>query len=192
MDATPRTLFLGNLPYAITQSELTDTFGRFGEIESVRIITDRYLGRRVPNGVAFIEFEDAESVARAVSAPKPFVIHDREITLGRAKVVHRRDTVFVSGIPAKATKVDLLRAFDGLNPVNARIAETNSARRRGFGFVKFASEDNQERAVRERTHVMIKGEEAVIRFANRGFDERPKTARTRPGRGRRVPKPASE
>jgi RNA recognition motif-containing protein len=189
-DETPRTLFLGNLPYALTQDELVDAFGRFGKIKSVRIITDRYLGRRVPNGVAFIEFDEGASVARAIAEPGPFVMQGREITVRRAKtkVLHRRDTAFVSGIPVGATKTDLLKAFDGLNAVDARIAETNSGARRGFGFVKFANEADQERAVSGRMHVMIRGEEAVVRFAKRGFDERPPMARRGRRGGRRVPR----
>jgi RNA recognition motif-containing protein len=77
----------------------------------------------------------------------------------------------VSGIPEGTTKQDLLEAFAGYHPVDARVSRANSAAGRGFGFVKFASETDQELAVLNCTHVMIRGEESVVRFANRGYDE---------------------
>jgi RNA recognition motif-containing protein len=181
------TLFLSNLPYAITDDELTDALTPYGTVVGIRKITDKYMGRRVPNGVAFVELANPAELIAALSAP--LVIGGRRIVLQAAKprVVHKRDSVFVSGIPPGTTKQDLLEAFAEYRPTDARVARVNSDAGRGYGFVKFASADEQELAVRNATHVMICGEESVTRFANRGYDERPASPRTAV-RGRRPPR----
>ena len=38
-------LYVGGLPYTTTESELEDLFAEHGQIQSVRIITDRMTGR---------------------------------------------------------------------------------------------------------------------------------------------------
>jgi RNA recognition motif-containing protein len=52
-----KTLFVGNLPFSSTQSEITDHFGRLGTVHSVNLIVHRETGR--PKGFCFIEMDDA-------------------------------------------------------------------------------------------------------------------------------------
>jgi RNA recognition motif-containing protein len=184
-DAAPPTLFLSNLPYSITDDELTEALSPYGTIVGIRKITDKYVGRRVPNGVAFVEFSNQSELNAALRAP--LVIDGRQIVLeaARPRTVHKRDTAFISGIPSGTTKEDLINAFKGFRPVDAKVVRENSLEGRGYGFVKFASPDDQELAVRERMHIILQGEESVVRFANRGFDEPPPATVTR-ARGRRV------
>jgi RNA recognition motif-containing protein len=59
-------LYVGNLPYSVTESELRELFERHGAIASVSVITDRETGRA--RGFAFVEFEEASSGAAAMQA----------------------------------------------------------------------------------------------------------------------------
>lgn len=52
-------LFVGNLPYSATEDQLRDMAAEFGEVLSVRIITDQYTGRS--RGFGFIEMENADA-----------------------------------------------------------------------------------------------------------------------------------
>ena len=56
-------LYIGNLPYTITESELRELFERHGTVASVSVITDRETGRA--RGFAFVEFEDANGAQAA-------------------------------------------------------------------------------------------------------------------------------
>ena len=58
-------LYLGNLPYQTTESELQALFGATGEVSTINIIRDRATGQ--PRGFAFVEMSDAE----VHSAPSP-------------------------------------------------------------------------------------------------------------------------
>ena len=59
-------LYVGNLSYDISESELKDLFTPFGEIESINIITDQYTGKG--KGFGFIEMSNEGEAQAAVMA----------------------------------------------------------------------------------------------------------------------------
>jgi len=58
-------LYVGNLPYNISDDQLNDQFARFGTPDSARVITDRDSGRS--KGFGFVEFSDEEQANQALS-----------------------------------------------------------------------------------------------------------------------------
>jgi RNA recognition motif-containing protein len=60
----PKKLFIGNLPYSVTEQTLQETFSPFGEIVEVKLITDRMTGRS--RGIAFIEFATEDQAQAAI------------------------------------------------------------------------------------------------------------------------------
>ena len=59
-------LYVGNLPFTITEDELRTSFERHGTVASVNVITDRETGRA--RGFAFVEMEDASAADEAMRA----------------------------------------------------------------------------------------------------------------------------
>ena len=59
-------LYVGNLPFTSTESELREVFGRHGSVGSVNVITDRETGRS--RGFAFVEMDDAAAADDAIRA----------------------------------------------------------------------------------------------------------------------------
>src|SRR5437667_345327 len=57
-------LYVGNLPYNISDDQLRDVFARFGTPESARVITDRDSGQS--KGFGFVEFSDDEQAKAAL------------------------------------------------------------------------------------------------------------------------------
>ncbi|MBN2432062.1 MAG: RNA-binding protein [Acidobacteria bacterium] len=49
-------LYVGNLPFSVTEDQLQEMFSEFGTVESVNLITDRETGRS--RGFAFVEMAD--------------------------------------------------------------------------------------------------------------------------------------
>ncbi|WP_200763240.1 RNA recognition motif domain-containing protein [Nitrosophilus alvini] len=49
-------IYVGNLPYRSSEEEVKELFAQYGDVSSVKIITDRETGR--PRGFAFVEMED--------------------------------------------------------------------------------------------------------------------------------------
>ena len=58
-------LYVGNLPFRATESEIRELFEAHGAVHSVTLITDRDTGR--PRGFGFVEI-DEEAAESAVSA----------------------------------------------------------------------------------------------------------------------------
>ncbi|MBI5638058.1 MAG: RNA-binding protein [Nitrospinae bacterium] len=54
-------IFVGNLPFGATETDLRSLFEAHGTVTSARIITDRETGRS--RGFGFVEMEDADATA---------------------------------------------------------------------------------------------------------------------------------
>jgi RNA recognition motif-containing protein len=59
-------LYVGNLPFTATESELRKLFEGHGSVASVNLITDRETGR--PRGFGFVEMADAAGAEKAAAA----------------------------------------------------------------------------------------------------------------------------
>ena len=59
-------LYVGNLPFQTSESELREVFEKHGSIVSVKIVIDRATGRS--RGFGFIEFEDGDCAQTALGA----------------------------------------------------------------------------------------------------------------------------
>lgn len=76
------TLYVGNLPWALTEDELADAFGRLGAVQAVRIITDRETGRS--RGFGFVEV-DGIALQEAIEAMNGSELQGRRLTVGPAR-----------------------------------------------------------------------------------------------------------
>ena len=76
-------LYVGNLPYSVTESALRELFAPAGEIASVAVITDRETAR--PRGFAFVEMADAASAQKAITLVNGKTLDDRQLTVNEAK-----------------------------------------------------------------------------------------------------------
>lgn len=56
-----KTIYVGNLPYQASEEEIRDLFAQYGEVHSVKMITDRETGR--PRGFGFVDMGDADADA---------------------------------------------------------------------------------------------------------------------------------
>ena len=59
-------IYIGNLSYNTTEDVLKTMFGEFGEIESVKLIKDRFSGRT--KGFGFIEMPSNSEADQAIKA----------------------------------------------------------------------------------------------------------------------------
>jgi cold-inducible RNA-binding protein len=59
-------IYVGNMPYTATESDLRELFEGHGEVESVRIITDKFTGKS--RGLAFVEMPNDDDAQSAIDA----------------------------------------------------------------------------------------------------------------------------
>ncbi len=58
-------IFVGNLPFKVTEEEIRSLFEQHGEVLSVALMSDRETGR--PRGFGFIEMENADEAVAALN-----------------------------------------------------------------------------------------------------------------------------
>ena len=75
-------IYVGNLSYQTTESDLTNLFEQAGQVESVNIITDRDTGRS--KGFAFVEM-DNEIADKAIAQFNGTEINGRTLTVNEAR-----------------------------------------------------------------------------------------------------------
>ncbi|MFL6274489.1 MAG: RNA recognition motif domain-containing protein [Blastocatellia bacterium] len=75
-------IFVGNLSYQTTESDITTLFEQAGEVESASIITDRDTGRS--KGFAFVEM-GSESADKAITQFNGTELNGRALTVNEAR-----------------------------------------------------------------------------------------------------------
>ena len=75
-------LYVGNLPYDVTDVELEQVFSRVGPVESARIITDRETGRA--RGFGFVEMAE-EDAQRAIAELNGQLLGSRPLVVNEAR-----------------------------------------------------------------------------------------------------------
>ena len=82
-------IYVGNLSYDTTEDTLRTLFAEYGEVEAVRVITDRYTGRS--KGFGFVEIATEEAAQEAIGALNGKSVDGREIRVDKAKPRTERD-----------------------------------------------------------------------------------------------------
>jgi len=58
-------IYVGNLPYGMSEDELREAFGAFGEVSSAKILMDRETGRS--RGFGFVEMPNSSEAEQAIA-----------------------------------------------------------------------------------------------------------------------------
>ena len=76
-------IYVGNLPYNISEDDLKATFSEFGEVETVNIIKDKFSGQS--KGFGFVEMPSNSEADKAIKALNDTALKGRNIKVNQAK-----------------------------------------------------------------------------------------------------------
>ncbi len=76
-------IYVGNLPFKITQDELRDLFSPFGAVDRVNVVTDRETGRA--RGFGFVEMANDDESRAAIEGLNGQEVDGRALTVNEAK-----------------------------------------------------------------------------------------------------------
>ncbi|MCX5900500.1 MAG: RNA-binding protein [Proteobacteria bacterium] len=76
-------LYAGNLSYSTTEDDLRQLFSQYGDVESVKLITDKETGR--PKGFGFVAMGSEEAAQKAVAELNGTSFMERTITVAEAQ-----------------------------------------------------------------------------------------------------------
>ncbi|OAQ97679.1 hypothetical protein LLEC1_01910 [Akanthomyces lecanii] len=72
-----RVVFVGNIPYGLSEEQITDIFSDAGKVERFRLVYDSETGR--PKGFGFAEYPDTDSASSAVRNLNDYEIMGRKL-----------------------------------------------------------------------------------------------------------------
>src|ERR1044072_2875544 len=81
-------LYVGNLPYQTTESDLQTLFESAGQVATINIVRDRTTGQA--RGFAFVEMSDVDGARRAISELDRHQYGGRNITANAATPMEPR------------------------------------------------------------------------------------------------------
>lgn len=76
-------IFVGSLPFKIEEAEVKSEFEKYGQVASVKIITDKYSGRS--KGFGFVEMPNDEEAAKAIEALNGADVGGRKIVVNKSE-----------------------------------------------------------------------------------------------------------
>jgi RNA recognition motif-containing protein len=76
-------IYVGNLPYSISEDELKNAFAKFGAVTSVKIIIDKATGRS--KGFAFVDMASASEGNQAIKSLNETDLNGRNIKVNEAR-----------------------------------------------------------------------------------------------------------
>jgi RNA recognition motif-containing protein len=76
-------LYVGNLPYGVTEDDLRNAFSEFGVVDSVNVISDKFSGQS--KGFGFVEMPDNSEADTAIKALNGTEMQGRNIKVNQAK-----------------------------------------------------------------------------------------------------------
>ncbi len=76
-------LYVGNLPFSVTDESLMTTFSECGQVQSAKVIMDRDTGRS--KGFAFVEFSSASEASNAINRFNGTQLDGRAMNVSEAK-----------------------------------------------------------------------------------------------------------
>ena len=81
-------IYVGNLSYQMSESELRDAFAAFGEVSSVKILMDRETGRS--RGFGFVEMPNQGEAETAITQLNGKDVGGRALRINEARPRERR------------------------------------------------------------------------------------------------------
>lgn len=177
-----RKVFIGGLPWAVTEDILTDYFSKFGEVVESTIVRDKVT--KNIKGFGFILFSDSSSVDKALeenhtilgrvvdvkrALPRTEQQLDRSYqthgnssnnSISVSDDVHNNDwfktkKIFVGGL-STITKEELSSFFGKFGNITDVVVmyDKFTQRARGFGFITFESEESVEKVMQQNHYEM--------------------------------------
>ncbi len=75
-------IYVGNLPFSVTQEQLKELFSQYGEIEETVVITNKFSGRS--KGFGFVSFKDEDSAEKAIAEMNKKEVEGRPLNVKEA------------------------------------------------------------------------------------------------------------
>ncbi|KAM7263607.1 hypothetical protein ACFE04_001290 [Oxalis oulophora] len=167
-NATPfpaTALYVGDLEFNVTETQLYDFFGQMGQVISVRVCRD--MNSRRSLGYGYINYNSPIDAARALEVLNFTPINGKAI---RLMYSHRDPTmrksgagnIFIKNLDKAIDHKALHDTFSTFgNILSCKISTDSSGQSKGYGFVQYDNEDSAKTAI-EKLNGMLMNDKQVF------------------------------
>ena len=85
-------IYVGQLPYSVTDEELREMFLQYGEVSSLNLIMDRYSGQS--KGFGFVEMPNNSEADQAIKGLNKSMLKGREIKVNQSEERRNKKKTF--------------------------------------------------------------------------------------------------
>ena len=82
-------LYVGGLPYSVTEGRLQELFSAHGTVQSANVISDKFTGQS--RGFGFVEMSSNNEAQAAIQSLNGTQFEGRSLTVNEAKPMEKRD-----------------------------------------------------------------------------------------------------
>ncbi|WAR23712.1 TSAP1-like protein [Mya arenaria] len=160
VDAASKTLWMGDLEPYMDECFVLQAFDSMGEpAQAVKMITNKVTG--LPAGYCFVDFPDSAAALKAQLRLNGKIIpnsqppHRFKLNSNNVKDTPRREfSLFVGDLSDEVDDFILFRAFVKKYPscLTAKVVLDSRGHTKGYGFVRFSEETDQQKALIEMQH----------------------------------------
>jgi polyadenylate-binding protein len=159
-------LYVGDLDFSVTESQLYDLFNQAGQVVSVRVCRDMSTRRSL--GYGYVNYNNPQDAARALDLLNFTPLNGKTI---RVMYSHRDPSIRKSGAANIFIK-NLDKAIDNKalhdtfstfgNILSCKIATDPSGQSKGYGFVQFENDESAQNAIDKLNGMLINDKQVYV------------------------------
>ncbi|KAI3522170.1 hypothetical protein L1887_11652 [Cichorium endivia] len=159
-------LYVGDLEFGVTDSQLYDMFNQVGQVVSVRICRD--LSTRRSLGYGYVNFSNPNDAARAIGVLNFTPVNGKSIRImysHRDPSIRKSGTanIFIKNLDKTIDNKALHDTFSTFgNILSCKIATDFTGQSKGYGFVQFETEESAQNAIDKLNGMLMNDKQVYV------------------------------
>uniref|UniRef100_A0A5B7AVH5 Polyadenylate-binding protein n=1 Tax=Davidia involucrata TaxID=16924 RepID=A0A5B7AVH5_DAVIN len=159
-------LYVGDLDFNVTDSQLYDLFNQVGQVVSVRVCRD--LSTRRSLGYGYVNYSNPQDAARAMDLLNFTPLNGKSIRVmnsHRDPSIRKSGTanIFIKNLDKAIDNKALNDTFSSFgNILSCKIASDPSGLSKGYGFVQFENEESAQNAIDKLNGMLINDKQVYV------------------------------
>lgn len=159
-------LYVGDLDFNVTDSQLYDLFNQFGQVMSVRVCRD--LSTRRSLGYGYVNYSNPQDAARAIDVLNFTPLNGKPIRImysHRDPSIRKSGTanIFIKNLDKAIDHKALHDTFSTFGHIlSCKIATDPSGQSKGYGFVQFDNEESAQNAIDKLNGMLLNDKQVYV------------------------------
>ncbi|XP_071742638.1 polyadenylate-binding protein 2-like [Rutidosis leptorrhynchoides] len=159
-------LYVGDLEFNVTDSQLYDLFNQVGQVVSVRVCRD--LSTRRSLGYGYVNYSSPNDAARAIDVLNFTAVNGKAIRICysiRDPSIRKSGTgnIFIKNLDKSIDNKALHDTFSSFgNILSCKIVTDGTGQSKGYGFVQFETEEASQNAIDKLNGMLINDKQVYV------------------------------